>query len=185
MTEVVEFHPSLHALLVPIGDVQPFPGNPRTGDTGAIVESIRANGMYQPVVAQRSTGYVLAGNHRLDALRQLGQTRIPVVYVDVDDERARRIALVDNRTSDLASYDPVLLAELLRDLDQTEDSLAGTGYDAAALAEVLAQAEAELVPATDLAPEPRLDVLDARLCQRCGYDVANNPDARDPWETDD
>lgn len=115
--------------LVTVADLVPHPQNPRMGDVGAIVESIRANGFYAPLVVQRSTRHVLAGNHRLLAARQVGLTEVPVVWVDVDDDRALRILLADNRTADLATYDDVNLAALLVDLaQQTEAALAGTGW---------------------------------------------------------
>ena len=44
--------------------LRPHPRNPRRGDVDAIEESIAENGFYGCVVAQRSTGYILAGNHR-------------------------------------------------------------------------------------------------------------------------
>jgi ParB-like chromosome segregation protein Spo0J len=115
--------------LVPIGDLQPHPRNPRKGNTAAIAESIGANGFYGAVVAQRSTGYILAGNHRWMAAKEQGAAVIPCVWVDCDDEEALRILLADNRTNDLAAYDDVALAEILKGLDD----LAGTGYDQAAV----------------------------------------------------
>jgi ParB-like chromosome segregation protein Spo0J len=125
------------------------PENPRRGDVSAIADSINAHGFYGAVVAQRSTGYVLAGNHRLLAAQQEGLTELPVVWVDVDEERARRILIADNRTSDLGTYDDALLIEILSDLALTEESLGGTGYskeDLNLLAETLEAAEAELEP---------------------------------------
>jgi 3'-phosphoadenosine 5'-phosphosulfate sulfotransferase (PAPS reductase)/FAD synthetase len=119
---------------VPIGSVQPHPKNARQGDIGAICESIKANGFYRPLVVQRSTTYILAGNHAWRAAAMLGMERVPVAYIDCDDETALRILLVDNRTNDLASYDDAALAELLQSLP----SLEGTGYDAEALDELLA-----------------------------------------------
>jgi hypothetical protein len=124
----------------------PHPENPRRGDVSAIADSINAHGFYGAVVAQRSTGHVLAGNHRLLAARKEGLTELPVVWVDVDDEMARRILVADNRTSDLGSYDDALLIEILSELSLTETSLDGTGYtrdDLDLLAETLEAAEAE------------------------------------------
>lgn len=119
--------------LVGVGELECHPANPRRGDLDAITESIQTNGWYGMLVAQRSTGYVLAGNHRLLAARRLGIPEVPVVWVDVDDERALRILLADNRTSDLGTYDDAELAELLKNLAAGQDGLVGTGYDAAAL----------------------------------------------------
>ena len=132
MSKVV-FTEAVKPLLVPITSVQNWPKNPRSGDLTALVESITKNGFYQPVVAQRSTGYVIAGNHRKAALESMGATEIPVVFVDASDEDAARIALADNRTSDLAFYDDAQLFELLSGLvDEGGGGLEGTGYDRAA-----------------------------------------------------
>jgi hypothetical protein len=103
------------------------PGNPRRGDLAAVKASIEVNGFYGTIVAQRSTGYVLAGNHRLMAARELGMEHVPVVWVDCDDTRARAILAADNRTSELGGFDSEALAQLLEGL-RIEDALAGTGY---------------------------------------------------------
>ena len=110
---MVFFHPSLEPLLVDVSLLRPWDRNPNNGDVDLIVESIRTNGVFTPVVAQRSTGVILAGNHRYAALMELGETRVPVVWVDVDDAKATRIALVDNRSSQQARTDQGLLLEHL------------------------------------------------------------------------
>jgi hypothetical protein len=101
------------------------PDNPRVGDVEAIVESIRANGFYGAIVAQRSTRRVLAGNHRLKAALALGMETVPVVWVDCDDAAAVRILLSDNKASDMSVYDPVRIADLLKSVP----SLDGTLWD--------------------------------------------------------
>lgn len=114
-----------------------YPENPRQGDIGAIVESLQVHGQYQPLVVNRRNREVLAGNHRLLAARALDWEQIAVVWVDADEERARRIVLADNRTSDLASYNDELLAELLADLASRPAGLVGTGYSGDDLDELL------------------------------------------------
>jgi ParB-like chromosome segregation protein Spo0J len=115
--------------LVSVDAIRRHPKNPRRGNVDAIATSITHNGFYGAVVVQRSTGFVLAGNHRYEALMRAGAREVPVLWVDVDDRTARRILLVDNKTNDLAGYDDIALAELL-DAARTEGDLAGTGYDA-------------------------------------------------------
>jgi ParB/Sulfiredoxin domain len=114
---------------VPIDDVSPHPRNVRQGDVGAIVESLRAHGQYRAIVVQESTGHILAGNHTWKAARALGWAQIEATFVDVDDDEALRILLIDNRANDLASYDDPGLAELLKILAETERGLGGTGFD--------------------------------------------------------
>jgi len=143
---------------VPIGDLQPHPRNPRRGDVGAIQASIGHHGFYGTVVAQRSTGRILAGNHRWLAAKAAGLTEVPVAWVDVDDEQAERILLVDNRANDLASYDDEALLELLRELQATDDGLAGTGFDDAAMDALLAEAAGAPSEDEDSAEEDAVDV---------------------------
>lgn len=109
---------------VPIDSIAAHPDNPRQGDVGAIAESLAEFGQYRPVVVQRSTGLIIAGTHRWYALRQLGAREVDVVFRDVDDDEARRILVVDNRTSDLGRYDDQAFAAAL----QAADSFAGTTY---------------------------------------------------------
>jgi ParB-like chromosome segregation protein Spo0J len=109
-------------------DLTPHPRNARHGDVDAIAASIRANGFYGRVYGQRSTGYVLVGNHRVRAAARLGLDAIPVEWLDVDDETALRILLADNRSSDLATYQDDQLAELLEEVKAAAGTLDGTGY---------------------------------------------------------
>ncbi len=109
----------------PIDSLIPYPGNPRRGNVDAIVESLEVNGQFQPIIVQKSTGYIVAGNHTWQAAQQLGWPTIAVRRIDVDDESAKRIVLADNRTSDLASYDEPVLLEVLDALGD----LGGTGFD--------------------------------------------------------
>lgn len=121
---------SLADLAVPIAELNPYHRNPRTGDLDAISESLSVNGQYRPIVVNRGTltgrpNEILAGNHTFKAAKQLGWTVIAVTWLDVDDDAAAKIVIVDNRTNDLAGYDSVLLADILTDLPD----LQGTGYD--------------------------------------------------------
>lgn len=67
---------------------------------------------------QKSTGNILAGNHTYKALVGMGETEIPAIFVDVDNETATRILLADNRTADLGEYDEQQLNQLLKGLEE-------------------------------------------------------------------
>lgn len=109
---------------VSVEDLKVHPNNPRKGNLKALSESLEVNGFYGAIIAQKSTGYILAGNHRYMASREKGVTELPVIWVDVDENQAKKILLADNRTSDLAIYDEEELADLLQSLDNLE----GVGY---------------------------------------------------------
>ena len=108
-----------------VGELELWPGNPRRSNGGRIRESIQENGLYRPLVVQKSTRRVIAGNHTLEEARGLGMETVGVVLLDVDDDRAQRIMLADNRTGDFGGYDDELLRAVMTGL---EGDLAGTGW---------------------------------------------------------
>ncbi len=161
---------------VPLQKLRTYPGNPRRGHLPALEESLRRNRQYRPVVANRLTGEVLAGNHVFLAARKLGWSELAVAWVEASPEEARRIVLVDNKTADDASYDPEALLALV----QSSTELAGTGYDESEVDALLAEVSASMPVSDDDVPsrpkEPRTrpgDVIELG-CHRlvCG-------DARD------
>lgn len=123
--------------MVPVGSLKPYDKNPRRGNVRAIAESLATNKQYRPIVVQQSTKKILAGNHTWQAAKTLGWAKIAVVFVDVDDEQAKRIVLADNRTNDLAEYDDRILADLLKGLD----GVTGTGYSESDLQAMLSALE--------------------------------------------
>lgn len=132
----VNFIDSVVQYLVPIEQVQQHPENPNTGDVDVIAESILSHGFYNPVLVQASTGFILAGNHRYAALLSLGETQIPAIYIDCDNEKALRILIVDNRTAEMAVRNNRDVEHLLMVLDKTDEGLLGTGYTDEALLEL-------------------------------------------------
>jgi ParB-like chromosome segregation protein Spo0J len=113
--------------------LRPYPRNPRQGNVEAIVASLREHGQYRALVVNSRTNQVLAGNHTFKALQQLDAETALVHFVDVDEDQAGRMVLVDNRTNDLASYDDAALLELL----ESVPTLDGTGYADSDLDELL------------------------------------------------
>ena len=143
---------------VEIKRLRPHPNNVRQGDIGAVSESLRVHGQYRPIVVQRSTGNILAGNHTWKAAKGLGWKNIDVVWVDVDDNEAVRILLADNRTADLATYDDAALTELLSKLMESDEQLFGTGFDGDDLDQMI----------DDLTPANPPEKPDLPTCLSCG-----------------
>lgn len=129
--------PTLAELVVPIESVRAYERNPRRGDLPAIKRSLEVNGQYRPVVVNRRTGEVLAGNHTWLAAVELGWEGIAATFVDVDEEQAKRIVLADNRTAQLGGFDDRELAELLASLPELD----GTGFGSEDVAVLLASLE--------------------------------------------
>lgn len=124
---------------VPIADLNHYHDNPRIGDVEAIMDSLAFNGQYRALIVNQRTNEVLAGNHTLKAAKALDWEFIDVSWVDVEEDVAKRIVLVDNRSSDDASYDDLLLAAILGEMrEEDEMLLEGTGYTAEDVDEMLA-----------------------------------------------
>jgi ParB-like chromosome segregation protein Spo0J len=118
---------------VSVNEILTHPLNPREGDIGAIIDSLSTMGQYRPIVVNRPTKHCVSGNHTLQAAVQLGWEKIAVHWIEVDDIEEIKILIVDNRTSDLATYDSGELNKLL-----TSTSIKGTGFSRDEVAEILA-----------------------------------------------
>jgi len=156
--------PEIAALAVSIDSIEPHPSNIRQGDIGAICQSLHHHGQYRPIVVQRSTGQILAGNHTYHAARSLGWPEIAATFVECDDDQALRILLVDNRANDLATYDDAALVDLLRQLAATDLGLDGTLFDGDALDQLITDITTD-VPRSSLADQfgvPPFSVFDCR-----------------------
>jgi len=138
----------MEILEVEVGAITPHPKNARQGDVSRIVESIKANGFFTPLVVQQSTNYILVGNHRYKAACELGMRTIPVYFVDCDDKQARKIMLADNKTSDRAKYEKETLAGLLQEVI-ADGGLFGTAFDASEVDKLLQEASAGDAPTVD------------------------------------
>jgi hypothetical protein len=120
-----------------LGDLLDHPDNPREGDDAAVADSIEVNGFYGAIVVQRSTRRILAGHTRRRDLQAAGATTGPVMWLDVDDKRARTILLADNRYAELARWNPGKLADVLVAMGA---DIAGSGFTADDVAIAVAQA---------------------------------------------
>lgn len=146
----------LRPLATPIDDLNLLEGNPKRGDVPAIARSLDRFEQRKPIVVNRATREVIAGNHTLQAAIDLGWDEIAVVWVDDDPATAKAYALADNRTAELGTYDEVALAEMIADVRQADAQLLGsTGWDPGAIAEILSNLDkrAEGRTAADSLPE--------------------------------
>lgn len=157
---------SSEVVLEPIDSLHQHPQNPNRGDVATIASLIEANGFVGALVAQRTTGRILIGNHRWKAARSIGATEVPVFWVDVSDEEALRILLADNRASELRSNDPRELIALLESLQVTATGLTGTAYNATDVLTLLAELGNDaILPPADT-PTDALDDVEAAAVSR-------------------
>lgn len=120
---------NLAVVNVPLHTLSQHPDNPHNGDIDAIAASMEANGIFQPILVQTSTRYIIAGNHRYAAALKLGLVLMPAIFLDVSNAEARRMMVADNRTAQLGWEDEALLANLLDSIYKSDQGFHGTGYD--------------------------------------------------------
>jgi hypothetical protein len=126
--EIIKFLPQSYEADVDLKTLQDWPGNPKDHDIGAIVESMRENGVYGAVRVQTSSRRILGGHGTREALRRLKVKRVNVLWIDCDDATGARIVAADNRITELGGYNDALLLDYLR-AQQEQGNLKGTGYD--------------------------------------------------------
>lgn len=111
---------------VSLSKLKQYPSNPRIGSIDLIAQSLEEHGQYRPLIVN-SDNVILAGNHTYLAMKKLKWKKAQVHYVEVDDEQARKIVLVDNRLNDVAGYNREIFMSLIEDL-QDAGELEGTGF---------------------------------------------------------
>lgn len=143
---------------VAIGEVKPYPGNPRNNDAAvdAVAESIKEFGFRQPIVVD-ADGVVIVGHTRLRAAKRLGLETVPVVVAaDLTPEQAAAYRLADNKTGELAEWD---LKQLNIELDGLLDfGMERFGFDASDTiteAEILDDKYSKRVGTVDYQPSDR------------------------------
>ena len=139
---------------VPLRTLKYYHKNPRRGNVEKVAESLKNNGQFKPIVVNRGTmtgrlNEILAGNHTAKAARSIGWTKINVSWVDVDDDHARRIVLADNGSTDDATYDVQVLAQLLEDQKTSVGHLIGTTYSDDTLDKLLVEVSTDPLASVD------------------------------------
>lgn len=87
-----------------LSEIEPNPEQPRREfDPEALAQladSIAANGLIQPIIVRsgKSDGYfeIVAGERRWRASKMAGLVEVPVIVMDLDDQRAAQVSLIEN-----------------------------------------------------------------------------------------
>ena len=112
--------PALSPRMTALSKLTPYQKNPRViPDTAvkAVAASLKRFGWKQAIVADPK-GVIVAGETRYKAAVSLGLTAAPVVTIPARQARAFRV--IDNRTSELTSWDIDLLPDALAGLDDLD-----------------------------------------------------------------
>ena len=116
-----------------ISELKLDPSNARTHDNAnleAIAGSLTQFGQRKPIVISQDNT-VVAGNGTLTAAKSLGWETIEAVRVPAEwtQDQVKAFALADNRTAELASWQPEVLASQLIELEQAGFEIAEFGFD--------------------------------------------------------
>ena len=90
----------------PTAELLPYENNPRINDAAVepVAKSISEFGFKIPIVINLS-GVIICGHTRFKAAQQLGLKKVPCVIADdLTDEQIKAFRIVDNKTSELATW---------------------------------------------------------------------------------
>lgn len=125
----------------PTAKLLPYARNARTHSDDQIAQiaaSIAEFGFTNPILAG-SDGIIVAGHGRLAAAQKLGLEIVPVVVLDhLSPTQRRALVIADNRIAENAGWDDAMLRIELESLQLEGFDIDLTGFDADALAELLA-----------------------------------------------
>lgn len=152
---------------LPVSKIQPNPSQPRKEfreeELSGLAESIRENGLLQPVTVRKESGryYLVAGERRLRACRLLGLSQIPVLLLECEPEDSAVLALLENlQRKDLQMFEEAnAIVNLLREWQITQGEAAKRlGMSQPALANKMRLLK--------LSPEEQAEILAAGLTER-------------------
>lgn len=118
---------------LPLKALIPFPGNARSHppkQIEALKKALTTFGQVENLVVQDSTGYVLGGNGRLTAMRELGWKTVRVYVIDVNDKQALALNIALNKLAEMSEWDDELYDKSLEQLINYEVDPAIFGFDA-------------------------------------------------------
>ncbi|MFN1161365.1 site-specific DNA-methyltransferase [Pseudomonas aeruginosa] len=143
----------------PTAKLLPYARNARThsdDQVAQIAASIAEFGFTNPILAG-SDGIIVAGHGRLAAAQKLGLEIVPVVVLDhLTPTQRRALVIADNRIAENAGWDDAMLRIELEALQIEGFDLDITGFDADALAELIAGDEPDNEGQTDEDAVPEL-----------------------------
>ncbi len=104
---------------IKIKDIKPYEKNPRNNSKAidALCNSIKNFGFQVPLILDKNK-VIVCGHTRWKAAKKLGLIELPCkIASELSPKQIKAYRLADNKTAELSSWDEILLAEELKDLD--------------------------------------------------------------------
>ena len=108
-----------------ISELKNNPNNPRKNDNAVdtVAKSIKKYGFRNPLIVD-DAGIVWCGNTRLKAAKKLKLKEVPCIIVsDLTEQQMTELALLDNKTNEIAEWDTDVLSDILKTVDLSEFDL--------------------------------------------------------------
>jgi len=124
----------------PLEKLIPYEKNPRKNDSAVerMCSSIREFGFKIPCLV-RGNGEVVDGHLRLKAAHKLGISEVPVILCDEwTPAQVKAFRLMVNRSVTWTNWDDELLAQELKDIEESGLDIALTGFDSKEIDDLLA-----------------------------------------------
>ena len=134
-------------------DLIPADYNPRKdlkpGDAEyeKLKRSIEQFGYVEPVIWNKTTGFVVGGHQRLKVLLDMGITEVECVVVEMDAEKEKALNIALNKIS--GEWDKDKLALLIADLQGTDFDVSLTGFEPAEIDSLFKDAQQSKVKDDD------------------------------------
>ena len=141
-------------------DLIPADYNPRKdlkpGDTEyeKLKRSIEQFGYVEPVIWNKTTGFVVGGHQRLKVLLDMGITEVECVVVEMDAEKEKALNIALNKIS--GEWDKDKLALLIADLQGADFDVSLTGFEPAEIDSLFKDAQQSKVKDDDFDVEAEL-----------------------------
>lgn len=100
-----------------IEDIKPYENNARINDKAidALVKDIPVVGFNVPIVVDKQN-VIVKGHSRYEALKRLGVDLVPCIVIDGSEEDIAEERLLDNKLSDLSTWDETKYKYEVREL---------------------------------------------------------------------
>ncbi len=159
-----------------VNDLVPWKDNPRHNDDAVpfVVESLQEVDWGTPLVIQANTNMIICGHTRLKAAKHLGMTEVPCTILEITDEKAKIMAIADNKTGEIADWDESKLLELVQDM--TPDELKATGFNQDELDALMNDGDYEPAPLPEPPPKVFTDLTFKLLKGNCLERLKELPD---------
>jgi ParB-like chromosome segregation protein Spo0J len=161
----------------PVGDLKPFPGNPRRHPEAQIARLMRSiETIWTNPILVDEAGTILAGHARLEAAKRLGLTEVPTLTIaGLSAAEKRAVVIADNRLPEQAVWDFELLKEHFKELIDLDFDVELTGFSTGEIDLLLdgKPASAATDPADDLtelgSQGPEVAPFQWTVCQLAVY----------------